>query len=289
MPRTIFENIVIQHFKEVTSIAFCKYMPIRFFEILFIEKGQGTLIINDHRVPYGDNQIFILIPNDKYNFEIQAPTTVSAIKFLNSFFGNFSSDQDQTQRKEWFKKIETILCSTNRTSDINLHSEIEENNIHDLFSVLCNEYNHSNLRDEVILKNTLHSILQIISRNISYTSSKTGTSKIQKIIDFIHYNIYDSEQISNKGIATKFNVSENYIGQYFKKEMGISLKKYILNHKIKLAETRLKYTDLTLTEIAFELGFTDSSHLDKTFISYKGTTPSSYRSAHKIAVSNPTS
>ncbi len=76
MPRTIFENIVIQKFEGVTALAFCQYTPIRFFEILFIEKGSGTLIINNHRVAYNDNQIFILIPSDQYNLEIETPTTV---------------------------------------------------------------------------------------------------------------------------------------------------------------------------------------------------------------------
>ena len=61
--------------------------------------------------------------------------------------------------------------------------------------------------------------------------------------------------------------------------MNIGLKKYILNYKLKLAETRLKYTDLTITEIAQELGFTDSSHLDKTFLSYKGITAKAYQNS----------
>lgn len=277
MPRTIFENIVIQHFEKVSSIEFCQYMPIRFFEILFIEKGEGSLTINEHKVPYSGNQLFVFIPNDKYNFSIETPTTVSAIKFLNSFFANFSIESNQLQLKEWFKKIEAILHSSNRTSNIQLQSEIEESSILFLFKVLCNEYNAKTLKNELILENTLHSILQIISRNITYISLKTTDSKIQEIINYIHYNIYNNDKLSKKVIASKFNVAENYIGQYFKAQMNIGLKKYILNYKIKLAETRLRYTNSTLSEIAFELGFTDSSHLDKTFISYKGIAAGAYR------------
>ncbi len=277
MPRTIFENLVIQHFEKVDSIEFCQYTPIRFFEILLIEKGEGSLIINEHKVPYSDNQIFIFIPNDRYNFKIETPTTVSAIKFLNSFFANFSTDNNQSHLKEWFKKIETVLHSTNRTAYIQLRSESEESSILSLFKVLCNEYNDKAIKSELILKNTLYSILQIISRNVNHACLKTTDSKIQKIINYIHIHIYDNDLLSKKAIASEFNISETYIGQYFKTQMGISLKKYILNYKIKLAETRLMYTDSTLSEIAFELGFTDSSHLDKTFISYKGMTAGAYR------------
>lgn len=281
MARAIFENIVIQKFENATSLASCQYMPIRFFEILYIEKGQGTLIINNHRVSYNDNQIFILIPNDKYNIDIATPTTVSAVKFLNSLFSNFTSDNNQSEREAWFKKIETILHSSNRTSNIELASEAEESSILSLFTVLCNEYNNENLKSEIVLKSTLHTILHIISRNVSFKSSKVSSSKIQDIVNYIHYHIYNTEKLSKKALAGKFHLSENYISQYFRDKMDIGLKKYILNYKLKLAETRLKYTDFTLTEIAQELGFTDSSHLDKTFLSYKGITAGSFKTSFK--------
>ena len=277
MARTIFENLVIQHYEEQSSFEFCPYTAIRFFEILFIEKGKGVLLINDHSIPYSDNQLFIFVPNDKYTFQVESATTVSTIKFLNSFFVNSYSDDNLTVRKEWFKKIEIVLHSTNRTANIKLCSEDEESSIISLFTVICKEYNTAALKSELIIKNMLHSILHIISRNVGYVSSKSSSSKIQEIVRYINYNIYNVEQLSSKELADQFNISDNYFGQYFKKQMGISLKKYILNHKIKLAETRLKYTDLTLSEIASELGFTDSSHLDKTFLNYKGITPGVYR------------
>ncbi|GAA0715533.1 AraC family transcriptional regulator [Aquimarina litoralis] len=270
MPRTIFKNIVIQHFEKVTTLAFCQYTPIRFFEILCIKEGSGTLVINKHRVTYQKNQIFILIPNDRYNFEIEKPTTVSAIKFLNSFFGDMLSDEYEIQRKQWFKKVETILHGADRTSNLNFKSETDESSVYLLFTVLRNEYSDDNLVSEAVLKSTLHSILDIISRNINFVHTPVNDSKIQNIINYIHYHIHDSEKLSKKALSDNFFISENYISQYFKSQMGIGLKKYILNYKLKLAETRLKYTNLTVSEIAQELGFTDSSHLDKTFMSYKG-------------------
>lgn len=277
MPRTIFENIVINKFENVTTLAFCQYTSIRFFEILFIEKGSGTLIINNHRVTYNDNQIFILIPSDQYSFEIETPTTVSAVKFLNSFFGNMLADENQAQRKQWFKKIETILHGADRTSHLEFQSKTDESSMLSLFTVLCNEYNDEHLKSETVLKSTLHSILYIISRNVGFVSTDITDSKIQGIINYIHYHIHDSEKLSKKALSNQFHISKNYISQYFKSKMGIGLKKYILNYKLKLAETRLKHTNLTVSEIAQELGFTDSSHLDKTFMAYKGMTAKNYQ------------
>lgn len=147
---------------------------------------------------------------------------------------------------------------------------------------MCNEYSDDELRSESVLKSTLHAILHIVTRNVNFVSFKNSGSKIQDMINYIHYYIHDSEKLSNRVLASKFYVSENYMSEYFKREMGIGLKKYILNYKVKLAQTRLKYTNLTVTEIAQELGFTDSSHLDKTFIAYQGVTAGAYRIAAKL-------
>ena len=48
------------------------------------------------------------------------------------------------------------------------------------------------------------------------------------------------------------------------------LREYIIKAKLKLVEIRLLNSDYTLTEIADELGFTDVSHLSKTFKRYVG-------------------
>lgn len=281
MARTILENIIIQKFEKVTSLPFCQYTPIRFFEILHIEKGSGIITINNHKVKYNDNQLFILIPNDQYNLEIETTTTISAIKFLNSFFSHYNLNENKLQRKEWFKKIETILHSANRISYLNIQFTTDESSLQSLFTVLCNEYNDENLKNEEVLKSTLHAILHIISRNVNFTISKISSSKIQDIINYIHYTIHQPEKLTNKKLAVQFHISENYISQFFKSKMNIGLKNYILNYKLKLAETRLKYTDLTVTEIAQELGFTDSSHLDKTFLTYKGTSVKTYKNRLK--------
>ncbi|MGY6649711.1 helix-turn-helix domain-containing protein [Wenyingzhuangia sp. IMCC45574] len=281
MPRTIFDNIVIHHFEKANAFEFCQYTAIRFFEILYIEEGKGTLTINQNKVPYQEKQLFIFIPNDEYMFDVETPTSVCAIKFIRSLFINHNLDDLQSQRKEWFQQIETILHSRNRVSNIQFQSNKDESSILSLFNVLCNEYLDSELKSETILKATLHSILHIISRNAKYTALKTSSSKIQDIINYIHNNIHNSSLLSKHVIAEEFNMSENYVGEYFKKQAGVPLKKYILNYKLQLVETRLRYSDLTFSEIASELGFTDSSHLDKTFSSYKGMSLREFKS-HQV-------
>lgn len=281
MPRTIFENVVILRYKKSLSFGFCEYTPIRFFEILYIEKGSGTMMINEHNIPYNSGNIFIFIPDDKYIMKAESPTTVTTIKFLKSLFINPSASKNRAQLYEWYKKIEVILHSTDRTSRVKFSSDEDESMLKSLFNIIYMEYSQEKLKSELVIINTLHSILHIISRNTHQVSQKSTSSKIQDIINHIHINIYNPELITSKALAAEFNIAKNYFSQYFKKHTDSTLKKYILNYKINLAATRLKYTNLTLSEIALELGFTDSSHLDKTFVSYKGITSGIFRTGQK--------
>ena len=66
-------------------------------------------------------------------------------------------------------------------------------------------------------------------------------------------------------------MSSTYVSEYFKKQVHMSLREYIIKAKLKLVEIRLLNSDFTLTQIADELGFTDVSHLSKTFKRYAGT------------------
>ena len=46
---------------------------------------------------------------------------------------------------------------------------------------------------------------------------------------------------------------------------------------MKLIENRLLHSNSPITEIAYEFGFTDKSHLNRTFKKYKGISPSEYK------------
>ena len=67
----------------------------------------------------------------------------------------------------------------------------------------------------------------------------------------------------------------------FKKETGINISDYIINHKIDEAKRLLRYSDKSLTAISLYLGFTSQSHFTKLFKEKVGTTPSEYKLMHK--------
>ncbi|MEP0213282.1 MAG: AraC family transcriptional regulator [Cellulophaga sp.] len=285
MARTIIENIVIAKYQEQTFFEFCKYTTIRFFEIVYFEKGSGTIKINGKTVNYSANSIFVFIPDDIYIVNPETATTTVAIKFLKSFFKNTSSQNETLPVNNWFRKIEEILNSeSHELREMQFETEADRSHLVALVNMVATEYLNKQSFDIFIIQNSLSVILHLIARNIQFINTSDSvkevkSSKIQQIINYIHSNIYNSELLTTKSLAEEFHMADNYISEYFKKHTDVSLKKYIINYKLKLVETRLKYTDLQFSEIAMELGFTDSSHLNKTFQTYKGMTIGAYKSS----------
>jgi len=285
MPRTIIENIVIAQYKDQTFFEFCKYTTIRFFEILYFEKGTGTIKINGKTVNYKPNSVFVFIPDDIYIVNAESATTTVAIKFLKSFFRKTSSQNSHLPVNDWFRKIEEILNSeSHELREMQFETEADRSHLVSLINMVATEYLNKQSFDIFIIENSLSVILHLIARNIQFINTSDSvkevkSSKIQQIINYIHSNIYNSEVLSTKSLAEEFHMADNYISEYFKKHTDVSLKKYIIHYKLKLVETRLKYTDLQYSEIAAELGFTDSSHLNKTFQAYKGTSLSAFKAS----------
>lgn len=284
MARTILENIVIQRYKEQTFFSFCEYTSIRFFEILYFESGSGRIKINGNTVNYSPNSIFVFVPDDIYIVEPETATSTIAIKFLKSFFRNTNSQNQELPVNDWFRKIEEILNSeSHQLREMQFETTSDRSHLVSLVNMVATEYLNTQTHDIFIIQNSLSVILHLIARNIQYLNTSTvkeiKSSKIQQIINYIHSNIYNSELLTTKSLANEFHMADNYISEYFKKHTDVSLKKYIINYKLKLVETRLKYTDAQDSEIALELGFTDSSHLNKTFKTYKGISLSVYKAS----------
>ncbi|MBO9631736.1 MAG: helix-turn-helix domain-containing protein [Chitinophagaceae bacterium] len=64
-------------------------------------------------------------------------------------------------------------------------------------------------------------------------------------------------------LARQFNTTEDYIGRYFRKHAGITLRDYVQQYRSTLIRMRLDKGDYSLDQIANEFGLTDESHVSK--------------------------
>jgi len=78
-------------------------------------------------------------------------------------------------------------------------------------------------------------------------------------------------------IASRLNRDYNYLSHLFSDVEGTTIEKFIINQKIEKVKELLVYNELTLSEIAYSLGYSSVAHLSGQFRKVTGLTPSHFR------------
>lgn len=95
---------------------------------------------------------------------------------------------------------------------------------------------------------------------------------------FIHRN--PEKFFSNKQLAEKFNVSVKTAENKFKLLFGVTIHRYMLKYKSELAISYFKnFPEMTIKEVAFNLGFYDEYHFSKAFKQATGFSPTAYKNS----------
>jgi len=71
--------------------------------------------------------------------------------------------------------------------------------------------------------------------------------------------------LSNKILANVANVSEDYVGQYFKMLTGINPQDYIEYQRMEMAVNLLRTTKKSIREIGSEVGYKDTAYFCRRF------------------------
>lgn len=89
---------------------------------------------------------------------------------------------------------------------------------------------------------------------------------------------YQESGLSLQSLAAELNVTGNYLGSLYKRERGYSFNTALLNRRMDCAKQLLVTTRKKVSDIASEVGITDSKYFAVTFRKVTNMTPSEYRS-----------
>jgi AraC family transcriptional regulator len=78
-------------------------------------------------------------------------------------------------------------------------------------------------------------------------------------------------------LARQVGLHPSSLCHAFRQSMGLSPHRYLLSHRVNRAKEMMRDESRTLTEIALECGFSDSSHFSVAFKRIAGTSPREYR------------
>ncbi len=99
-----------------------------------------------------------------------------------------------------------------------------------------------------------------------------------EVIKFIHY---DPELVGNINfsdhISQKLGYDYSYLSSLFSAVEGITIEKYMILQRIERVKELLIYDELSLSEIAYQMGYSSVQHLSNQFRKIIGMSPSAFK------------
>ncbi len=184
----------------------------------------------------------------------------------------------------------------------------EEIKSYTFFSYKSNEALHLSEEEKGIFLDCLAKIKRELTHSIDKLTKRLIASNIQLLLDYcmrFYERQFATRATVNKDVLSRFEtlldayfqsgkpqdeglptvkyvaeivfLSPNYFGDLIKKETGKTPQEYIQDKLIDTAKERIAGSDMTISQIADELGFQYSQHFNRVFKKRVGITPNEYR------------
>lgn len=238
-------------------------------EICYMAKGQQIFYINDRMYSVQRGDSILIYPHETHSTGGH-PQEKSLVYTLVIQFPK-KKDQDflcfkSNDVKGLLTKLKSSTLRAFRPQS-DLKSKFEK-----LISLALNKNN--TLRKLAFSIMIVDILLEIVDTN-QRNERRNLSNDIKKVIDYIHANY--TKHIDLNSLANLSCLSLNHFKVKFTQYIGIPPREYILRLKIDEAIKRLKKENSTITEIAFQLGFSSSQYFSTTIKKYTRRKPKEFQ------------
>lgn len=252
-------------------------------ELTYLYNGSAIFSVNGRNFNIENKELSLINSGDIHSVVDYGKDAVTMITILISY--NFMKyncpniDNWNFDLKEGSKK------SIKRLKDI--HEEIvdmylEDMQINNKSLIFVDDQNNTDKFHYLKIESLLYEILYILLNefgtekklNVGYKNEK-HLDRLKIITEFIDNNYKDN--ISLDEIATKYQISKEYLATIFKKYVGLTVGTYLKDIRLKSAYRDLVNTDYSVNQLAFDNGFPNIKSFINSFKEQYGETPYKYK------------
>lgn len=255
-----------------------------FMEIILMTEGCAEMYVNDNRYVLHKGDMILFHPKAVHSIYTlnNAPMQYDVLKFdINRLY--------MTSR--YAPKLRSIFYSAEKKDmPIFFPAKIAKTlNTTAIFSKCVSEMYTQKYGFEQIVQTHIYELLIKILR---YWLDQGFTVDNDAFAQDLNYNIYTiteyidqhiSEGIKVEEIAKQCNMSYSYFAKKFLSIYGKTCKEYIEEMRLFKVEEFLIFTNFDMNYISQESGFSDCSHMIKSFKKYRGITPKQFRLKRRLS------
>ncbi len=170
-----------------------------------------------------------------------------------------------------------------RTSLCTFHASDE---LRDCFARLIAEHRHPTEHSVLIARAILHELMVLLLRDHDRVARQRADSNLSPEIreSLIWLDEHLGEPLSITDVAAASGLSASHFRLRFHRETGFTPSDYLTRRRVTRAKQMLRDNRLSITAIAFQLGFQSSPYFAAVFRKMTGITPSEYRERSQVAL-----
>jgi len=244
-----------------------------YYTIIFIEKGEGTHLVDFTEYKIEDRTIYFIQPGQMHQIVFTAEPLGWVITFTEEFLISNSIPE---------KMINDIYLFNDYGQSPPL--PINERDI-PIYKSLVSQMSHFSESLETYTLEAVGSLVKIflIQSNNHCSLRKSNNPQL---IETGNHILRTFKQSLNKKFAASHMVSDyadelavtaDYLNKTVKNLTGKSAKDHIISKLITEAKRSLLFSNISNKELAYELGFEESAHFNNFFKKITGQTPSEFR------------
>jgi AraC family transcriptional regulator, transcriptional activator of pobA len=251
-----------------------------FYQISIKRGMNAKLKYGQQEYDFDDGVVFFASPNQVFRIEPNPNPTTKRSGWILLIHPDFLWNSPLAKT---IKQYEFFNYSINEALFL---SEKEEATINGIVENIKQEY-HSNIDkfSKGIIISHIENLLTYSERfyNRQFITREKSNHQILNRLEDILTKYFNGDSLAKKGlptvqfIAEALNISPNYLSDLLKVLTGQSTQQHIHEKLIEKAKEKLSTTDLSISEIAYELGFEHPQSFTKLFKSKTNVSPLEFR------------
>jgi AraC family transcriptional regulator, transcriptional activator of pobA len=282
LPKPQHPLISVINFESIKHLPCDKSLSIvfDFYSISLKRNFNGKMKYGQQQYDFDEGIMFFISPNQVFGIEVEKDAALRHSGWLLLVHPDFLWN---TPLAKSIKQYEYFDYSVHEALFL---SEKEEITIIGLMKNMEQEY-HSNIdkfsQDVIVAQ--LELLLTYADRfyHRQFITRKISNHKILDRLEDMLNEYFNSDDLTTKGLPTvqyiagALNVSPNYLSGLLKTLTGQSTQQHIHDKLIEKAKEKLSTTDLSVSEIAYELGFEHPQSFSKLFKTKTNLSPLEFR------------
>jgi AraC family transcriptional activator of pobA len=248
-----------------------------FYEVLFLRQGSGYHIIDSNKYEIKPPCIFFLSPGQAHKLELSNDIDGYIFLFTAEFYLLSEVNKNKLLEFPFFFSVEQ------NNPPLLLEQPADTQFLQSLFVRGCTEVSHPRGVSEDSIRAILDLILQTCKKlypidTMSMQHTK-GHLLVKNLLRLVEENY--QKNLSINEYASMLAITPNHLTQLVKQVTGNTSAKLIQNKVILETKRLLVHTEMTVTEIADFLNFSDQSYFTKYFKKACGVSPLQYRKSKR--------